>query len=77
DDLRESPALYIAKSLQLDILAVEPNIKHHDKLKLYNYKEAIEQADIIVFLVKHREFLALEIQDKIVLDFCGIFNNAI
>jgi UDP-N-acetyl-D-mannosaminuronic acid dehydrogenase len=80
DDLRESPALYITKSLQsqqLNILAVEPNLKHHDQLKLINYKEAIEQADLVIFLVKHREFLALEVKDKVVLDFCGVFNNAI
>jgi UDP-N-acetyl-D-mannosaminuronic acid dehydrogenase len=80
DDLRESPALYITKSLQsqqLDILAVEPNLKYHDELKLVNYKQAIEQADIIIFLVKHREFLTLKIKNKIVLDFCGVFNHAI
>ncbi len=80
DDLRESPALYITKSLQsqqLDILAVEPNIKQHSELELINYKKAIEQADIIIFLVKHREFLALEVKEKIVLDFCGVFNHAI
>ncbi len=80
DDLRESPALYITKSLksqQLNILAVEPNIKQHSELELINYKKAIEQADIIIFLVKNREFLTLEIKDKIVLDFCGVFNNAI
>jgi UDP-N-acetyl-D-mannosaminuronic acid dehydrogenase len=80
DDLRESPALYITQSLQsqqLNILAVEPNLKHHDELKLINYKKAIEQADLVIFLVKHREFLALEVKDKVVLDFCGVFNNAI
>lgn len=80
DDLRESPALYITKSLQsqqLNILAVEPNLKDHYELKLINYKQAIEQADIVIFLVKHREFLALEIKNKIVLDFCGVFNHAI
>lgn len=80
DDLRESPALYITKSLQsqqLNILAVEPNLKDYYELKLVNYKQAIDQADIIIFLVKHREFLALEIKNKIVLDFCGVFNHAI
>ena len=35
-------------------------------------KEAIESADIIVFLVAHKEFLKHNINDKIILNFCGI-----
>jgi len=78
DDLRESPAKYIVnKVLQNDnngaYFIVEPNIEEHNVLKLTNYKEAVEKADIIVFLVAHNEFKNLEItKDKVVLDFCGI-----
>ena len=78
DDLRESPAKYIAqKVLQNDsngdYLMVEPNISNHKIFKLTNYKEAIEKADIIVFLVAHNEFINLNIDSrKVVLDFCGI-----
>ncbi|NCP84918.1 MAG: UDP-N-acetyl-D-mannosamine dehydrogenase [Bacteroidetes bacterium] len=78
DDLRESPAKYIAqKVLQNDnngeYFIVEPNIKENKVFKLTNYKEAVEKADIIVFLVAHKEFKDLEItKDKVVLDFCGI-----
>jgi UDP-N-acetyl-D-mannosaminuronic acid dehydrogenase len=78
DDLRESPAKYIAqKVLQNDsngaYLIVEPNIKEHNVFKLTDYKTAAEEADIIVFLVAHVEFKTLEIhKNKVVLDFCGI-----
>ncbi|WP_417291672.1 UDP binding domain-containing protein, partial [Corallibacter sp.] len=78
DDLRESPAKYIVnKVLQNDnngdYFIVEPNIEEHNVFKLTNYKEAIEKADIIVYLVAHMEFKELKIDaDKIVLDFCGI-----
>ncbi len=77
DDLRESPALHITQALQaqsLEVLAVEPNIQQHSNLRLIDYKIAVAEADIIVFLVKHREFLKLNIKDKPVLDFCGVFD---
>tara|TARA_B100001059_G_scaffold42796_1_gene34581 strand:+ start:3655 stop:4863 length:1209 start_codon:yes stop_codon:yes gene_type:complete len=79
DDLRESPAKYIAqKVLQKDsngeYFIVEPNIKNHNVFKLTNYKIAAEEADIIVFLVSHKEFKKLEIKsNKKILDFCGVF----
>ena len=78
DDLRESPAKYIAqKVLQTsnneEHYIVEPNINSHSVYKLTDYKEAIEKADIIVFLVAHDEFKNMEINNgKILLDFCGI-----
>ena len=81
DDLRESPAKYIAqKVLQNDsngaYFIVEPNIKEHNVFKLTNYKTAAEQADIIAFLVAHDEFKTLELSsDKVVLNFCGIKNR--
>lgn len=79
DDLRESPAKYIAqKVLQNsnndDYFIVEPNIYSHSVYKLTEYKEAVKKADIIVFLVAHKEFKKINIEkEKIVLDFCGIF----
>ena len=78
DDLRESPAKYIVqKVLQNDsngvYLIVEPNVKEHNVFKLTNYKTAIEQADIIAFLVAHDEFKHSALSpEKVVLDFCGI-----
>lgn len=75
DDLRESPALTITYKLleeKFNVMAIEPNIEHHNDFSITNYKEAIEKADIIVFLVKHKEFKTLEINNKILMDFCGI-----
>jgi UDP-N-acetyl-D-mannosaminuronic acid dehydrogenase len=77
DDLRESPALYITKRLNaegLNILPVEPNIKKFDEFEIYDYSEAIKQADIIIFLVAHKEFKNLKINNKKVLDFCGVIS---
>jgi UDP-N-acetyl-D-mannosaminuronic acid dehydrogenase len=58
DDLRESPALLIAESLNssFDVVAVEPNIENHDDLKLVSVDES-HKADIKVYLVKHKQFL--------------------
>jgi len=75
DDLRESPALYITRNLisqNLDILAVEPNIEQFDEFEIIEYNKALKEADVVVFLVAHNEFKDLEIQDKKVLDFCGV-----
>ena len=76
DDLRESPALFITKRLiadGLDVLVVEPNIKNHSDFDVVNYKEAVEEADIVTFLVAHKEFKKLEIKTS--LDFCGVLNK--
>ena len=75
DDLRESPAVLVVRNLiqaGFDILAVEPNIKSHKDFEIINYEKAVDIADIVVFLVAHKEFKELKIQ-KEVLDFCGIF----
>ena len=80
DDLRESPAKYIAqKVLQSanneEYYIVEPNITEHNVYKITNYKTAAENADIIAFLVAHNEFKMLELNsDKVVLDFCGVLS---
>jgi len=73
DDLRESPALFITRRLiadGLDVLAVEPNISEHNEFDVVNYKDALEKADIVTFLVAHKEFKGLDIQTD--LDFCGV-----
>ena len=80
DDLRESPALYIAKRLTdelEDVVCVEPNISLNSQiltlnsqLKLIDINQVIEFADIITFLVGHDEFKGLEMESN--LDFCGV-----
>lgn len=76
DDLRESPALEVAKAIHetnLNVICVEPNVATVKGLKLVSTTEAIQQADIICYLVKHKEFLTLSnINKKIVLNFCDI-----
>lgn len=64
DDLRESPALHIAKSFsnetRTNLFLVEPNIEVLPKgianRKLVTLEDAVSQADVIVLLVKHQEF---------------------
>jgi UDP-N-acetyl-D-mannosaminuronic acid dehydrogenase len=75
DDLRESPALHIAQQLKnvlSDLLVVEPNIKTHHDFRLTPVTEVVGQADILVFLVGHREFRELAVEGREILDFCGI-----
>ena len=80
DDLRESPALYIAKRLTdelKNVVCVEPNLKNEEQkmknenLKFVDLNFALENTDIVVFLVGHKEFKSLKL-DKKVLDFCGV-----
>jgi UDP-N-acetyl-D-mannosaminuronic acid dehydrogenase len=78
DDLRESPAKYITSRIlseaRAEVLVVEPNIEMHKTFNLVNYQEAYNQSDIIIWLVRHKEFLPLsKRQDKIEWDFCGIY----
>lgn len=81
DDLRESPAKQIVSKVMqscnnADILVVEPNVASHNVFKLTDYQEAYEKADIVVFLTAHKPFKALPWRDdKIILDFCGIFKK--
>jgi len=78
DDLRESPAKYIVQRVlqnanNEEYYIVEPNINTHKIFKLTNVIDAVKKADIIVYLVAHKEFMTVEVDaNKIVLDFCGI-----
>ena len=81
DDLRESPAKSIVNKVMqgsnnAQILIVEPNVRDHNVFKLTGYKEAYEKADIVAFLVNHREFAQLDYRDDVkVMDFCGTFKK--
>ncbi|MEO0310869.1 MAG: UDP-N-acetyl-D-mannosamine dehydrogenase [Bacteroidota bacterium] len=76
DDLRESPSIEILEELihaGYKTLAVEPNVNGHPQFKITDSAKACLDADIIVFLVSHREFKNLPINaDKVLLDFCGV-----
>ncbi|MDB4665614.1 UDP-N-acetyl-D-mannosamine dehydrogenase [bacterium] len=79
DDLRESPATYIVqKVIQAsggeDYFITEPNIERHSVFKMTSYQDAFNQADVVAFLVAHREFKELSpTPEKVILDFAGVF----
>lgn len=75
DDLRESPAKFVVKQIlafeEASYLIVEPNIENFGEVELTYFEEAWKQADIVVYLVAHKEFVNLKIKSG-ELDFCGI-----
>lgn len=74
DDLRESPALWVFQQLitkGIQPLAVEPNLVKHASIALTPWNDAATEADIVVYLVAHREFKGLHVTGQ-VLDFCGV-----
>src|SRR5699024_2048796 len=89
DDLRGSPALSItvdiAEELEsIHFLVAEPNVKELPKrlkgcenAELMNYEEAIAGADVILLLVDHKEFKALDksvLNGKKLVDTKGLWN---
>jgi len=81
DDLRESPARYIASRIiseaRADVLVTEPNIKGHKTFNIVDCREAYSSADIVVWLVRHKEFVAMDADgSKTELDFCGVRKRA-
>jgi UDP-N-acetyl-D-mannosaminuronic acid dehydrogenase len=87
DDLRESPAVKIVKSLALgkvgEVVVVEPHIRvlpeelqDLSSLKLVEIDAALDQSDIVVLLVDHQLFKAVDrarLQGKVVIDTRGIW----
>lgn len=82
DDLRESPAMKIAKHLfaempDVKFNIVEPNISSHPDFDIVDFQTAFEQSDIVVYLTAHKQFFKLpqEANDKLILDFCGVIKK--
>ena len=79
DDLRESPAIEVYEELSRKyerVFAVEPNIDQNFKdFAIYSLEDAIKESDIVVILVKHKEFLSpgmrMMLKKKMIFDFCG------
>jgi UDP-N-acetyl-D-mannosaminuronic acid dehydrogenase len=75
DDLRESPAVRVAETLKefqgMELLLVEPNIESHQVFTITPMSSALEKADLVVFLVRHRQFIGLD-PKAAMLDFCGV-----
>jgi len=87
DDLRESPALSIARKIGAigfsSIFLVEPNIDRipsgfdSDNIELIDLERAIKSADIIVLLVDHASFKSMDLSllsGKQVIDTRGIWS---
>ena len=87
DDLRESPALNIAKKIDLmkfnEVLLIEPNINKIPKgfdinnTKLTSIESALKVVDIVVLLVDHMQFKSIDLSllsDKQVIDTRGIWS---
>lgn len=77
-DLRESPALQIARRLRDEnvgrVIVCEPNISRSEEFELVALDMAIAAADIVVLLVDHRAFRKLraaDLKEKIVIDTRG------
>lgn len=87
DDLRESPALHITQELAAQhtgkILAVEPNIDElpakaiADNIHLVDVDTALEQADVILLLVDHKQFKSMPLElseNQRLVDTRGVWN---
>ena len=81
DDLRESPAVNVVNALielRINTISVEPNIKNHEYFDLTDLDNALS-ADLVVLLVKHKEFMTDDFKAKInkanILDFCGVLSG--
>jgi UDP-N-acetyl-D-mannosaminuronic acid dehydrogenase len=81
DDLRESPARHIIDQVfdaetGAELLVVEPNVKQHAKYQLTPTDKAYKRADIVAFLTAHTPFRSRpSCEEKVTLDFCGIFKK--
>lgn len=87
DDLRQSPALAIAQHISVihpgNVLAVEPNIDElpgilAENLQLVSIEIAQNDADVILLLVDHKEFISLgkmAFQNKLIIDTRGAIES--
>lgn len=79
DDLRESPAVDIVRTLISEnigqVLVAEPNLVKHPEFELKSYEDVVSAADIVLLLVDHREFRDLKaasLKEKILIDTRGV-----
>ena len=84
DDMRESPSTIVIDELEklgLTVVSHDPHIKQNKhKTQTQSMQEALEQADILVFLTDHKEFKELDpstlnAKSKIVFDTKNCLNR--
>ncbi|MBS9441595.1 UDP-N-acetyl-D-mannosamine dehydrogenase [Photorhabdus heterorhabditis] len=85
DDLRESPAVHITRIIAQwhagETLVVEPNVHElpaylKEIVQLVNLEKALEEADILLMLVDHNQFKAVngyDIKQKWIVDTKGVW----
>ncbi|MBF0543637.1 MAG: UDP-N-acetyl-D-mannosamine dehydrogenase [Candidatus Riflebacteria bacterium] len=80
DDLRESPAVKITRSVLSmnlgEVLICEPNVKSSKEFQLHQLGDIINKADILVVLVDHQQFKQLDkslLNEKVIIDTRGIW----
>ncbi|MFA0436149.1 UDP-N-acetyl-D-mannosamine dehydrogenase [Vibrio breoganii] len=79
DDLRESPALNIARTIADthagNVVAIEPNITNLniDNIELVSLDFSLSNTDIHVMLVDHQQFKKIKLNDKFIIDTKGIW----
>ncbi len=88
EDLRESPALKITRSMAQDttmrITVTDPHVdgaqlKHYFGDAVVSMIDGLEHSDIVVFLVAHDRFKLIDrkiLLSKKILDFCGVLYEA-
>jgi len=80
DDLRESPAMFIARQLTEAnigrVIVCEPHVTEIKGLELRSLDDLLAEADILVALVAHRQFKRIHgnrLEEKVVFDTCGVW----
>lgn len=80
DDLRESPAVEIAREFKSDpgveLLVCEPFVRSHAEFDLVQLDEVLHRADVVVLLVPHTVFRNIDrelLEPKVVIDTCGVW----
>jgi UDP-N-acetyl-D-mannosaminuronic acid dehydrogenase len=80
DDLRESPAVAIAREVIREnlgeVMICEPFVREHAEFKLAELPVVLKKADILVALVPHKVFRDIDrelLKPKMVIDTCGIW----
>lgn len=83
DDLRESPAVDIVRSLKArgaTVRVVEPHVESVEGFELISIDQAKKETDVMVFLVRHAAFVSAFANDWSfagdVLDYCGLMPDA-